>query len=114
VAVKKRDFSDGPDWRKSQCRTDPEARDYDFFTELWHEAMIIKTSFCARCPIAHECLQFALTYNEQGIWGNTTDDERKALKRHVERVHCPGCASTDIIDMGKSEICISCGLSWLT
>jgi WhiB family redox-sensing transcriptional regulator len=37
---------------------------------------------CAECPVTHECLEFAiLTGQEAGIWGGTTEEERRALRR---------------------------------
>jgi WhiB family redox-sensing transcriptional regulator len=39
---------------------------------------------CARCPVAGDCLQYALENPEvQGCWGGTTDAERKALRRRL-------------------------------
>lgn len=37
---------------------------------------------CARCPVAAQCREYALTNNERfGIWGNTSErDRRKILK----------------------------------
>jgi WhiB family redox-sensing transcriptional regulator len=42
---------------------------------------------CAGCPVAEECLQLALVYDQtkhrgrpvQGIWGGTTEAERRRL-----------------------------------
>jgi WhiB family redox-sensing transcriptional regulator len=37
---------------------------------------------CAGCPVQPACTDFALEHRElQGIWGGTTDDERKKLRR---------------------------------
>lgn len=38
-------------------------------------------SLCARCPVIAECLNAALDRNEQGVWGGTTLDERRTMKR---------------------------------
>lgn len=38
-------------------------------------------AYCRRCPFRDACLNWALTVGEQGIWGATTADERKALRR---------------------------------
>lgn len=41
---------------------------------------------CAGCPVRAECLSYALDRNEyQGVWGATTGDERKSLKRNQLR-----------------------------
>jgi len=61
--------------------------DPDFFFVDPHEAghkqktEIAKKS-CKPCPYAIECLAWALKNNEIGVWGGTTERERKALKRN--------------------------------
>lgn len=37
---------------------------------------------CQRCPVRHECLRFALETNQEaGVWGGTSEDERRVLRR---------------------------------
>ncbi|MGH8915463.1 MAG: WhiB family transcriptional regulator [Acidimicrobiia bacterium] len=37
---------------------------------------------CMTCPVAEECLEYALETNQRaGIWGGTTEEERKSLRR---------------------------------
>jgi WhiB family transcriptional regulator, redox-sensing transcriptional regulator len=37
---------------------------------------------CGECPTAAECLEFALTTNQDsGIWGGTSEEERRKLRR---------------------------------
>ncbi len=37
---------------------------------------------CASCPVREECLEFAIaTIQNDGIWGGTTEDERRLIKR---------------------------------
>jgi len=37
---------------------------------------------CRRCDVAVQCLKWALDTNQQdGIWGGTSEDERRALQR---------------------------------
>jgi len=39
-------------------------------------------SICARCPVKDACLSFAIETNQEyGIWGGTTEDERRVLRR---------------------------------
>jgi WhiB family redox-sensing transcriptional regulator len=39
-------------------------------------------SVCQVCPVADECLGYALETNQRsGIWGGTTEKERKSLRR---------------------------------
>ncbi len=37
---------------------------------------------CAQCPVAIDCLDYALETNQDsGIWGGTSEDERRVLRR---------------------------------
>jgi WhiB family transcriptional regulator, redox-sensing transcriptional regulator len=37
---------------------------------------------CSSCPAKEECLEFAIaTIQNDGIWGGTTEDERRLIKR---------------------------------
>jgi WhiB family transcriptional regulator, redox-sensing transcriptional regulator len=39
-------------------------------------------SICASCPVREQCLEFAIaTIQNDGIWGGTTEDERRLIKR---------------------------------
>ncbi|HEX4978630.1 MAG TPA: WhiB family transcriptional regulator [Acidimicrobiales bacterium] len=39
-------------------------------------------SICAQCPVSSQCLEFAITTNQEfGVWGGTTEDERRVLRR---------------------------------
>jgi WhiB family redox-sensing transcriptional regulator len=39
---------------------------------------------CATCPVQSQCLEFALfSRQEFGIWGGTTEDERRALLKRL-------------------------------
>ncbi len=38
---------------------------------------------CNRCPIRRACLDWAVTNDEQGIWGGTTDRQRAAIRRRT-------------------------------
>jgi WhiB family transcriptional regulator, redox-sensing transcriptional regulator len=41
---------------------------------------------CAGCPVREPCLSFALSTQQQfGIWGGTTEDERKKMRRRARR-----------------------------
>lgn len=40
-------------------------------------------NICRRCPAIRECLVWALTHTEEGVWAATTADERaELLARH--------------------------------
>ena len=37
---------------------------------------------CAVCPVNPECLEFALATNQEaGVWGGTTEEERRKLRK---------------------------------
>lgn len=38
---------------------------------------------CSACPVNAECLQSALTYQYYGVWGNTTEEERSYIIKHI-------------------------------
>jgi WhiB family redox-sensing transcriptional regulator len=38
-------------------------------------------SICEECPLKIECLQFAVKTVQHGIWGGTTESERRAIRR---------------------------------
>ena len=41
---------------------------------------------CQRCTVVQECLTWALeTGQENGVWGATSEDERRALRRRGAR-----------------------------
>lgn len=39
--------------------------------------------FCVVCPVREPCLQQALTNGEFGVWGGTTDEDRRRLRRQL-------------------------------
>jgi WhiB family redox-sensing transcriptional regulator len=61
------------------AETDPEA----FFPERGSSFGVVRQAkaLCKRCPYTNECLEWALTHTELGIWGGTTERERRSLKR---------------------------------
>jgi WhiB family redox-sensing transcriptional regulator len=37
---------------------------------------------CDECPVKMECLDFAITTNQEyGVWGGTSEEERRVLRR---------------------------------
>jgi WhiB family redox-sensing transcriptional regulator len=68
--------------------------------------------YCNSCPVKPECLQHAMDAGEVGVWGGTTDYQRRQLDRERERVKCPGCGSSELIFENTIELCLSCGVSW--
>ncbi|MFE7559147.1 WhiB family transcriptional regulator [Kitasatospora sp. NPDC057500] len=72
-------------WRESaRCRgTDPElffpiGSGTSFPTIVQSEEA---KAVCGRCPVSRQCLERALEAPVEGIWGGTTEAERRALRR---------------------------------
>lgn len=67
-------------WReKSACRGSETSK---FFADrggrvLTREAKLV----CATCTVRISCLNFAIDNDERGIWGGTTEGERKRMIR---------------------------------
>jgi WhiB family redox-sensing transcriptional regulator len=41
---------------------------------------------CGECPVERECLAWALETNQDaGVWGGTTEDERRTRRRRGRR-----------------------------
>ncbi len=70
-------------------REDAECRDLDpnlFFpvgvTGPAVDQIAAAKGICAACPVQHNCLEFAITTNQEfGVWGGTSEDERRVLRR---------------------------------
>ena len=76
----------GPNWRdEAACRdASPEL----FFpigtTGPAIEEIDAAKAVCAYCPVQPQCLEFALlTQQEFGVWGGTTEEERRRLLQLV-------------------------------
>lgn len=41
--------------------------------------------FCRHCPVKRECENYAIMYNERGIWAGTTDEERDSIDPWIRR-----------------------------
>jgi WhiB family redox-sensing transcriptional regulator len=51
-------------------------------------------AICAGCPVRSDCTSFALDNREiTGIWGGTTDEERKKLRRARARAASASAAA---------------------
>jgi len=46
------------------------------------EQIVQAKAICSACPVRNDCLTFAITSNQEyGVWGGTTEDERRVLRR---------------------------------
>jgi len=81
------DWDDGH-WRnEAACRDTPA----DLFFPVGTTGPAVKTieaarTVCQSCPVQEPCLSFALaTSQDSGVWGATTEDERRAMRREAAR-----------------------------
>ena len=73
-------------WRnRAACRTE----DPDLFFPIGTSGpALLQTeqakAVCRRCPVREQCLQWALDTGQSiGVWGGTSETERRALKRRI-------------------------------
>ncbi|MEU0119265.1 WhiB family transcriptional regulator [Streptomyces bobili] len=78
------------DWRqRAACRQeDPEL----FFPIGTSGPALLQTeqakAVCRRCPVRAQCLEWALETDQSlGVWGGTSETERRALKRRIRARH---------------------------
>lgn len=77
-----------PRWRdRAACRDSKDPEVFHPIGNTGFALMQIKDAktWCQRCDVATACLAFALSSDLQGVWGNTSDDERRAMKRREAR-----------------------------
>jgi WhiB family redox-sensing transcriptional regulator len=73
------------DWRKcGKCRNkDPEL----FFPVGTSGPALLQIAeakeVCRRCPVLEQCRDWAVDNGVEGVWGGTTEDERRALRRRA-------------------------------
>jgi|HubBroStandDraft_6_1064221.scaffolds.fasta_scaffold864232_2 WhiB family redox-sensing transcriptional regulator len=77
-------------WSRALCsQTDPDAfypPDEDDATLIGEGSFPLSATneakeVCWRCPVRAECLDWALEHHEQGVWGGTTEYERRGLRK---------------------------------
>jgi WhiB family redox-sensing transcriptional regulator len=59
-----------------------------FFYDRNAKAQIVRArKICGTCPVAKDCLEFALTNNiEDGMWGGKSGRERRNIRQQRRRV----------------------------
>jgi WhiB family redox-sensing transcriptional regulator len=56
--------------------------DYEMFFPERGQSVIAAKTVCAQCAVRAICLDYAMSINERhGIWGGTTEKERRVLRR---------------------------------
>lgn len=72
------------------AETDPEAffaQEDEFNGKLVSSSYVNEKAakeICDSCPFRMECLTFAIMHREIGIWGGTTDGERRNIRRRLK------------------------------
>lgn len=80
-------------WRDfARCKgmgTTPE--DAELFHPQRAELTEPAKSLCAECPVKQPCLEYALrTVQRQGVWGGTSERERRRMRRAVREAEARG------------------------
>lgn len=73
------------DWRAQAVCSDEEVASLFFPVGVTGAAEVQireAKAVCMTCPVREECLSFAITTNQEyGIWGGTSEEERRVLRR---------------------------------
>lgn len=69
-------------------------------------------AFCSQCPVIATCREWALRNEEVGVWGGTSEADRRAIRRGGKRLSCPACNTYHLHQDDNMQICLSCGMSW--
>jgi hypothetical protein len=101
------------DWRnRAHCRSmDPEIFfSPDNFTETYAVSVCIRL-----CTVRQQCLEWALNHKiPDGVWGGTTELDRRKITTPRSRTKCPQCSSLQVYADNHDQLCLACGLSWLS
>lgn len=64
------------------CRS----QDPDMWFSYSPRAIATAAELCMRCPLQRQCADVAIATGERhGVWGGTTEEERRALRRPAVR-----------------------------
>ncbi len=50
---------------------------------------------CRQCPLIAECLEWAIEHREKGVWGGTTEEGRKVIRRRRARRGADGLTDAE-------------------
>lgn len=72
----------GDEFADQPACADPEQVDPEVFFPVSEEDERVgqAKAICAGCPVVESCLQFALRTGVEGVWGGTTDQERRQVR----------------------------------
>ena len=69
------------EWRKrGNCaQLNPKEADKFFFLSRGGSPVKARQKFCDDCPVKQACFEYAVVHNEDGIWGGSTEKERRVV-----------------------------------
>jgi WhiB family redox-sensing transcriptional regulator len=67
--------------REGACRGLGLSESQTIFFPSRGESVENARAICERCPVREECLDFALQHHCIGVWGGTTERQRRMLRR---------------------------------
>jgi len=71
------------EWRElALCRGEDQSI---FFPENDRLASGRAKAICATCPVMAQCMDYAIAHDEVGVWGGTTQRERRRIKDQYVR-----------------------------
>jgi len=72
---------DRQNWRaRARCKDlNADESDALFFLTTGKSAKAAR-EFCNGCEVQSQCIDYAVYYNESGVWGGTTDEERNRIR----------------------------------
>jgi len=74
----------GENWRQGAECAEPGVDKEQFFSRDRQVAEMAK-KVCQSCLVTEHCLKYAIDHNEtSGVWGGTSETERRALRRQVQ------------------------------
>lgn len=72
-------MAEGEWWGKeAKCK---DMEDKDFFFPEDGEGVEAAKAFCRNCPCRPACLEFAIRMRQPGVWGGTSENDRKKIAR---------------------------------
>ena len=73
------------DWRQDAECAKPDVDTEQFFSNDRRVVAMAK-KVCRECLVTEHCLQYAIEHGEaSGVWGGTSENERRALRRRIMR-----------------------------
>lgn len=74
------DVLDAEPWRAHAACT---PGDHDLFFPERGESLAPARAICNRCPVADQCLTYALDHSiKHGVWGGTSERDRRTLRKN--------------------------------